>query len=98
MNTSELDFIREIAENSDGSETRIGDFVIRRDYGIDCVYDGPGGEVLIPEEIGSLDLSDTFKDVKNITGLVFPKTAKIGHNQSLREQSDAAQAGVQRGN
>ena len=76
MNTSELDFIREIAENSDGSETRIGDFVIRRDYGIDCVYDGPGGEVLIPEEIGSLDLSDTFKDAKNITGLVFPKTAK----------------------
>lgn len=76
MNASELDFIREIMENSDGSETRIGDFVIRRDYGIDCVYDGPGGEVSIPEEIGCLDLSDTFKDAKNITGLIFPKTAK----------------------
>ncbi len=76
MNTTENDFIREILENSDGSETRIGDFVIRRDYGIDCIYDGPGGDVVIPEEIGSLDFSDTFKNAKNITGLFLPKSAK----------------------
>ena len=85
MNTTENDFIREILENSDGSETRIGDFVIRRDYGIDCIYDGPGGDVVISQEIGSLDFSDTFKNAKNITGLFLPKSAKKNHNKSLWE-------------
>lgn len=79
-----------IIENSDGSEKRIGDFVIRCDYGANVYYYGKGGDVSIPEQVGDASLWDTFKKVTNITSLSFPGTVKtvsavtLGSRKNLR--------------
>ena len=76
MDSTKQEFIRNIMENSDGSEKRIGDFVIRNDYGTNLYYEGSGGDVVVPEEAGTADLSYTFQNVKKITGLTFPGAVK----------------------
>ena len=74
MNEQQQDFVRNIMENSDGSEKRIGDFVIRNDYGSHAYYVGPGGDVVIPEEVGKADLNFAFESSRNILSLQFPGT------------------------
>ena len=76
MNEKQNEFLRDIMEYSDGAEKRIGDFVIRHDYGANVYYEGKGGDVEIPEEAGYADLSYTFRNAKKITGLTFPGTVK----------------------
>ena len=74
MNEKQQDFIQHIIANSDGSEKRIGDFVIRHDYGVNLYYEGKGGAVVVPEEAANAGMSDTFVDAKKITSLRFPGT------------------------
>ena len=70
----DLDFMKDVMEHSDGSERKIGDFVIRNDYGANLYYEGNGGDVIIPEEVGSAGLSFTFKSERanNIRSLEYP--------------------------
>ena len=70
------EFSQDIIENSNGSERRIGDFIIRNDYGTTVYYDGPGGNVKIPEEVGKESLIFTFENSKNITSLHYPGTVE----------------------
>ena len=76
MNDKQKEFVQSITQNSDGSETRIGDFVIRNDYGSHAYYVGPGGDVVIPDEVGKVDLDFAFENSKNITSLRIPGTVK----------------------
>ena len=70
----DLDFMKDVMEHSDGSERKIGDFVIRNDYGANLYYEGNGGDVIIPEEVGSAGRSFTFKSERanNIRSLEYP--------------------------
>ena len=54
MDEKQNEILPDIMENSDGTEKRIGDFVIRHDYGANVYYEGSGGDVEIPEEAGEL--------------------------------------------
>ena len=74
MNEDQQEFIRYIMANSDGSEKRIGDFVIRHDYGVNLYYEGRGGDIVVPEEAANAGMSDTFTNAKKITSLRFPGT------------------------
>lgn len=76
MDKYDLEAARYIMENSDGYEKRIGDFIIRHDFGANVYYDGPGGDVTIPEEVGAANLWNTFKNVTNITSLCIPGTVR----------------------
>ena len=67
------DFIKNVMENSDGSEVRIGDFIIKSDYGKDAYYVGEGGFVDIPEEIDERTWL-RFQGSKNITAIKIPNT------------------------
>ena len=66
MDKHDLEAARYIMENSDGSEKRIGDFIIRHDYGANVYYEGSGGDVTIPEEVGDANLWHTFENVTKI--------------------------------
>ena len=46
----DLDFMKDVMEHSDGSERKIGDFVIRNDYGANLYYEGNGGDVRLAKE------------------------------------------------
>lgn len=83
MNEQQQEFVRNIMENSDGREKRIGDFVIRHDYGANVYYEGSGGDVEIPEDAGYADLSYTFENAKKITSLTFPGTVKALNSVSF---------------
>lgn len=76
LNDFEQDFIENIMENSDGSEKRIGDFIIKNDYGKTAYYIGAGGDVVIPEEVGSASMLHTFSNAKNINSLTYPSCIK----------------------
>ena len=76
MEDFEADYILEIMENSDGTETRIGDFLLKNDFGKNAYYVGPGGDVSIPEEVFSAGMLFTFSNVKNIRSLTYPSCAK----------------------
>ena len=90
MDKHDLEAARYIMENSDGSEKRIGDFIIRHDYGANVYYEGSGGDVTIPEEVGDANLWHTFENVTKITSLSFPGTVKtvstvtLGNRKTLR--------------
>ena len=89
MDKRDLEFASYIMEHSDGSEKRIGDFIIRNDYGANVYYEGSGGEVKIPEEVGDASLWHTFEKATNITSISFPGTVKtvsavtLGSRKSL---------------
>lgn len=95
MNEKDIEFINYIMENSDGTETTIGDFVIKNDFGRNAYYVGKGGDVTIPSEIdGRMGIS--WNEIDNITSLTFPNTFeeisvwdygkdKIPFNEKLRE-------------
>ena len=83
MNEQQQNFVKNIMENSDGSEKRIGDFVIRHDYGANVYYEGSGGDVELPEDAGYADLSYTFENAKKITSLTFPGTVKALNSVSF---------------
>lgn len=74
FNKSEAGFINYIMENSDGSEERVGDFIVKHDYGVSAYYDGPGGDVVIPElgEYCSLH----FNNGAPIRSITFPGSHK----------------------
>lgn len=91
MNIEDLLAARDIMENSDGSEKRIGDFIIRHDFGANVYYEGSGGDVVIPEEVGNAHLFNTFENVTNITSLCIPGTVK-----SVCEMSFGSKATLQR--
>lgn len=76
LKKEEWDAIHYICENSDGREWRIGDFLIKNDYGSNAYYIGEGGVVKIPNEIDNTKIKLNFQSAKNITELYFPKSIK----------------------
>ena len=81
------DFIQDVT-NSDGTEIRVGDFLIRNDYGLHAYYEGEGGDVTVPEELGKADL--VFDNNASITSLVIPGTIKTLYSdmsEQLRRNS-----------
>lgn len=83
--TDHSEFILDIMSNSDGSEKKVGDFILRKDYGLNAYYVGPGGDVVIPEEVGKASLLFAFKEKPStpITSVVFPSTIKSLGNIGL---------------
>lgn len=75
----EQTFVEGIMENSDGSQKRIGDFIIKIDYGGDVYYVGSGGDVVIPEIVGDASLWHTFSKAKNMRSLEFPSCTERFH-------------------
>ena len=73
MCEKELEFISEVMQ-SDGSVIKKGDFVLRNDYGWNLYYEGPGGDIVIPEEFGTVSTTHTFSEIKNIKSLHYPGT------------------------
>lgn len=81
------DFIQDVT-NSDGTEIRVGDFLIRNDYGLHAYYEGEGGDVTVPEELGKA--YPVFDNNASITSLVIPGTIKTLYSdmpQQLRRNS-----------
>ena len=76
LNDFEQAFVKDIMENSDGSEKRIGDFVIKHDFGANVYYVGSGGDVIIPEEIGNASLMHAFANARGIRSLQYPSCIK----------------------
>lgn len=75
FNESEAGFINYIMENSDGSEERVGDFIVKHDYGTDAYYDGPGGDVIIPKELDQHCFLN-FNNGAPIRSITFPGSHK----------------------
>ena len=79
FNETEIGFIKHIMENSDSREERVGDFIVKHDYGSSAYYDGPGGDVVIPEELDRY-CSLHFNNGAAIRSITFPgNKRRISH-------------------
>lgn len=67
---TEEEFIKYIMKNSNGKKCNIGDFTVKTDYGVNAYYNGPGGDVEIPKELGEY-CSFHFDNGKTIRSIVF---------------------------
>ena len=82
LTDKDLEFIEEIIgedEFEERPDEKIGDFLVRYDYGISAYYEGKGGDVEIPAGIdGRAEIS--FNNAKSITSLHYPGTFKTVSN------------------
>ena len=76
MKDLEVSAVKSIIENTDETEYRVGDFLIKHDFGKTAYYVGDGGCVVIPEEVDE-DTSLWMRDARNITELHFTGNKKV---------------------
>jgi hypothetical protein len=75
MKENEFAVANSIIENTDETEYRVGDFLIKHDFGKNAYYVGNGGIVIIPEAIDD-DTTVWLNDAKGITELHFSGSQK----------------------
>ena len=78
-------FIQEVISNKGEKEFRIGDFYVDNHYYMEAHYEGEGGDVVVPEEIGKA-LLDFSKNVP-ITSLVLPGTMKTVYEFPIKKKA-----------